>query len=94
MCHHYCATLEGTLLYHCLSMGGSRGECAERSSGTTERCYELRCVPKLVALPLCFTQCDALAGSYRSFCAAAPAPEPLCPSSAADHDRICRAGCR
>jgi hypothetical protein len=94
MCRHYCRTLEETLLYRCAGSGGQVATCRENASGTTGRCYELRCAPKLVEPSLCFTQCDSLARFYDPFCAnPGPATADVCASPPAEHDRACREGC-
>jgi hypothetical protein len=91
MCRNYCAALHDTGFYDCLASGGAADTCAA-DAPTANQCYDLRCAPHLVQPSLCLTQCDALASRYSSVCAAA-APNALCPSSPADHDQACRAGC-
>jgi hypothetical protein len=94
MCRHYCRTLEETLLYYCLGTGADRATCMERFPDHAARCYQDRCAPQLVPVSLCPRQCDSLAPHYEAVCATrAIGQDPLCPSSPAEHDRACRAGC-
>jgi hypothetical protein len=94
MCRHYCETLAQTVLYLCLNRGSASADCAGPVQGDADRCYELRCVPRLVQPSLCLRQCEALATQYEPFCTNADVTrEALCPSSPEAHDRECRLGC-
>jgi hypothetical protein len=94
MCRHYCQTLEQTLLYSCLQSDGPAGGCAARFEGTTQRCLDLRCAPRLVSSELCLTQCDALARFYGPACARPDLTgTQLCALPAGERDRLCREGC-
>lgn len=94
MCLHYCKTLQETDVLACASSGRGDADCIAATASTTTTCVDLRCVPRRIDLPLCLTQCDALARFYTSRCPAAGNPsDPLCPSSQAEHDAACRAGC-
>jgi hypothetical protein len=94
MCRHYCQTLEQTLLYACLDSDGPDAGCADRFAGTSQQCFELRCVPHRVPPSLCPVQCDALARYYRPACARPDlSGSPLCAVPADERDRLCREGC-
>jgi hypothetical protein len=94
MCRHYCQTLEETDLLACVAGNRDVERCQTLVAGTTDGCFNARCVQGRVDLSLCFTQCGVVAREYGNRCPPAGDPaDPLCPSSTADHDAACRAGC-
>jgi len=95
MCRHYCAALQETDFYACLGRGDrTESECATSVATYAGQCWDLRCAPRLVRWSLCLVQCDSLDRFYQPACGSvAPASTSACPSSAADHDAECRAGC-
>lgn len=94
MCSHYCKTLEETDVFACAANGREVQACRDIASSTPARCFDLRCVPQLVDLSLCFAQCDSVATFYVNRCPVAGDPtDSLCMSSHAAHDAACRAGC-
>ena len=97
MCRHYCETLKETVFFLCVASGEDATMCAETYAGHADRCFDLRCVPRLVDPSLCLRQCDSLAPHYESVCATADPADtstlPLCPLSPAAHDAACRLGC-
>ena len=95
MCRHYCQALEETDLLVCASSGTTAdADACEASTPKADLCVALRCSTGRVDTSLCLTQCDALARYYDAHCpVAGPSPDPLCPTSRAEHDRNCRAGC-
>jgi hypothetical protein len=92
MCRHYCETLEKTLVYACLVQGRD-DDCTTRFLGTTARCIDLRCAPRLVEPSLCLVQCDALEANESSYCETAPVPDPVCATPPATRNEVCHAGC-
>jgi hypothetical protein len=94
MCRFYCATLEETDVYACIARGSEASGCSATYTGLRDECWDIRCAPHLVPWSLCSEQCDSLATFYGMVCAGVtPADGTLCPSSPADHDAACRAGC-
>jgi hypothetical protein len=97
MCHNYCEALYETNLYLCVNNGGDGLGCIsklDQAGISADTCFQLRCVPRLVQQSLCFEQCDAVASQYQTACSGGnPSAAPLCPTSPADHDSACRAGC-
>ena len=94
MCRHYCQALEETDLLGCVATGRQVDDCKTTTASTTGTCFDLRCRPHLVEVPLCLEQCDSLASLYNGRCPVSPtSPDPLCPTSPAEHDAACRAPC-
>jgi hypothetical protein len=94
MCRHYCETLKDSFIYSCLGSGGDLNGCTGKAR-FYDQCYDLRCVPPGRVQPsLCLTQCDVLARGYEPVCGSADAATmSVCPTSPAEHDSACRAGC-
>jgi len=95
MCRHYCEALEETDFFACVSSASGRdASTCKAMVPSADSCFDLRCTTRRVDTSLCLAQCDALARTYDAYCPpAGSASDTLCPTSQAEHDRACRAGC-